>query len=318
MKVASLFKEYIWLVNTIYKARAISFSDLNERWVQTEMSGGIEMARATFNRHKDAIEDIFGIFIDCDRQNGYKYSIGNRYALREDSIQNWMLSTLSVNNILRESLSLQDRILLETVSSGGEYLPLMIEAMKNSVRVKMTYQRYGAETSKDFDIEPYCIKLFEKRWYVLGHFFREATKKEDSNGYFGIFSFDRIRKLELTSMKFNIAPDFDAAEYFSEYFGVYLHGNTALQRVVIRAFGQQRYYLRDLPVHISQQEIRKGKDYSDFEYHLHPTDDFKSRLLSLGSQIKVVTPQWLADQVCDMHLDAARLYKSSLEEKNAE
>lgn len=315
MKVPSLFKEYIWLVNTIYRARAISFCELNERWVQTEMSGGVEMARATFQRHKDAIEDIFGIYIDCDRQNGYKYSIGNRSVLKEESIQNWMLSTLSVNNILRESLSLQDRILLETASSGGEYLPLMIEAMKNSVRVKVTYRRYGVETSKDFDIEPYCIKLFEKRWYVLGHFYREATEKKEADDYFGIFSFDRIRKLELTGVKFDIAPYFDATEYFREYFGVFLHGDTIMQRIVIRAFSQQRYYLRDLPIHNSQQEIKEGKDYADFEYHLRPTNDFCSRLLSLGSQIKVLTPQWLADQVRDMHLEAAGLYKSPFEEK---
>ena len=39
------------------------------------MSEGVELARATFNRHKDAIEDIFGIYIECDKKNGYKYYI---------------------------------------------------------------------------------------------------------------------------------------------------------------------------------------------------------------------------------------------------
>ena len=57
MTTPALFKEYIWLINTIYKAKAISLNDINERWVETEMSGGVEMARSTFNRHKDAIED---------------------------------------------------------------------------------------------------------------------------------------------------------------------------------------------------------------------------------------------------------------------
>lgn len=107
MTTPTLFKEYIWLVKTISKARRISFAEINERWINTEMSDGIPMARATFNRHKDAIEDIFGIIIDCDRQNGYKYYIDNENVLREDSVQNWMLSTLSVNNIISESLSLQ-------------------------------------------------------------------------------------------------------------------------------------------------------------------------------------------------------------------
>ncbi|WP_238300185.1 hypothetical protein [Prevotella corporis] len=48
--------------------------------------------------------------------------------MREDSIQNWMLSTLSVNNVIGESLSLQDRILLQEVPYGGEYLKMAIDA----------------------------------------------------------------------------------------------------------------------------------------------------------------------------------------------
>lgn len=65
MTTPTLFKEYIWLVNTIYRAGKISLSDINKKWIRTEMSGGAELARTTFNRHKEAIEDIFGIYIDA-------------------------------------------------------------------------------------------------------------------------------------------------------------------------------------------------------------------------------------------------------------
>lgn len=64
------------------------------------MSWGVEFARSTFNRHKDAIQDIFGIYIECDRKDGYKYYIGNENVLQEDSVQNWIISTMSVNNIM--------------------------------------------------------------------------------------------------------------------------------------------------------------------------------------------------------------------------
>mgnify|MGYP006999401109 FL=1 len=67
MRTQAKFKEYIWLVNTINKARAISFADIQKKWLETDMSKGIELARSTFNRHKDAIEDIFGIYIECNR-----------------------------------------------------------------------------------------------------------------------------------------------------------------------------------------------------------------------------------------------------------
>ncbi|UKK80003.1 hypothetical protein [Segatella bryantii] len=129
MKVPAKFKEYIWLVNTIRKYKRITFAEINEKWLETEMSEGVELARSTFNRHKDAIEDIFGIYIDCDRNNGYKYYIGNANMLHEDSVQNWMLSTLSVSNIISESMALKDRIKLESVPCD-DYIEMVIEAMK--------------------------------------------------------------------------------------------------------------------------------------------------------------------------------------------
>ena len=58
MRTQAKFKEYIWLVNTINKAQSISFADIQKKWLETDMSEGIELARSTFNRHKDAIEDI--------------------------------------------------------------------------------------------------------------------------------------------------------------------------------------------------------------------------------------------------------------------
>ena len=82
-------------------------------------SDGVEIARATFNRHRSAIRDIFGIYIDCDRRSN-KYYIANEHELRGNSIQNWMISTLSVSNIISESMSLNDRILLESIPTDGE------------------------------------------------------------------------------------------------------------------------------------------------------------------------------------------------------
>ena len=63
MKSYALFQEYIWLVNTIYRAGKITLEEINRKWVETDMSEGLEMVRSTFNRHKDAIQDMFGIDI---------------------------------------------------------------------------------------------------------------------------------------------------------------------------------------------------------------------------------------------------------------
>lgn len=316
MTTPTKFKEYIWLVNTIRRADGITFAEINEKWLETEMSGGVELARSTFNRHKDAIEDIFGIYIDCNRQNGYKYYIGNEDVLSEDSVQNWMLNTLTVNNIIGESLSLQDRILLQPAPVEGDYLKMVIDAMKKNVRIVVDYRRYGTDSPNHLTFEPYCIKLFKQRWYVLGHFHREATANRDVLDYFGVFSFDRILNMSLTDEKFQIDSNFSAQAYFEECYGVLVGDGTQAERIVIRAFGYDQFYIRDLPIHKTQREIGQGEDYTDYELFMRPTIDLSGHILSRSNQIKVIEPKWLAEEIRNMHLQAAMMYESDLDKNN--
>ncbi len=300
MTTPSLFKEYIWLLNTIHNAGRISFSEINKKWVRTEMSCGIEMARSTFNRHRIAIEDIFGLIINCDRTDGYCYYIENEEDLDENSVQNWMLSTLTVSNVLSESMSLQKRILLENIPSGGEYLQLIIKAMRESWLVRCEYRKYGAETANSYQLAPYCVKLYRQRWYMLGR---------KGNGDFRIFSLDRIVDLSLTDDTFVIDSHFDAAAYFSECFGIVIADPAPAQRIVVRTYNTERYYWQNLPVHHSQKLIAETEEYADFELYMRPTLDFSGYMLSRACQAKIIEPQWLADEIHDMHLDAMQMYE---------
>ena len=79
--------------------------------------------------------------------------------------------------------------------------------------------------------------------------------------------------------------------------------------MVIRAFGREAYYMKDLPLHHSQREIERGEGYTDFELTLRPTADFFTPLLSRGSAIMILEPQWVADEVARLHREAAKLYE---------
>ena len=300
MTVYTKFKEYIWLVNTIYQAGEITLAEINKRWLDTDMSEGVPLSRTTFYRHKCAIEDIFGIYIDCDKKSGNTYYIGNDYVLQDCSVQNWMLSTLSVSNLLGESMSLSDRILLENIPSGGEMLEQIIKAMKECKKISITYRRYGGHAARTFDLEPYCVKLFGQRWYLLGRFADRGL---------ATFSLDRIMETKFSNEKFKFDEDFDAACYFSECFGVMLDEKSKLERVLIRAYGYEPYYLRDLPLHHSQREIQSTDEYCDFELRLKITSDFKSKLLSRGEWIEILEPKALAEEIVEWHQKAIERYK---------
>lgn len=319
MKSHFLFKEYIWLVNLILRRGRISLIDINKEWLYTDMSEGIDIARNTFLRHKNAIEDIFGIIIECDTHDEYKYYISNKHVLKEDSIQNWMLSTITVNNLLTENIGLADRLLLESIPSDGDFLYCVISAMKRKVRIKVTYQKYGHEECSTATFAPYCLRLFQCRWYVLGQFQRPVREGEtptkrrglpkDHVEYFATYSLDRVKKIELTEEKFSPDKNFSAADYFKDCFGVYNDTSVPVQKVVLRAYGLQRFYMRDLPWHHSQKEVYCCDEYADFEFTIRPTSDFIRYIMRYGNLIKVLSPIDVAKRVRTQLLDAADMYK---------
>lgn len=212
MKKPELFKEYIWLVNIIKHYRKISLQEINTLWLETEMSEGIPFARSTFNRHKDAIEDMFGIIIDCDRRDGYRYYIANEEVLGQHTVQNWMLSTLTVSNVIAAGMSLRGRILLESIPVQGKKLAVAIHAMRAGCCLMIDYRKYGSKQSRQFVVEPYCLKYFRQRWYILARY-----KK---NGYYAMLSLDRIEDMLVSDVRFKLDPGFDAEEFFSAYYGV--------------------------------------------------------------------------------------------------
>ena len=99
----------VWIVETIYRAHKISFEELNHRWMDNvDLSGGEEMLKRTFHKWKWNIFDIFGLSIECEKVAPYKYFIANVDDMKSDSIQNWLLSTLSVSNSLLENKSIKE------------------------------------------------------------------------------------------------------------------------------------------------------------------------------------------------------------------
>lgn len=303
MKAYTLFQQYIWLVNTIHRFGKLTLEEINRRWLDTEMSEGVGIARSTFNRHRDAILDMFGIIIECDKKDGFRYYIDNEEVLEADTIQNWMLSTLSVNSVLSESKGVHERILLEQVPSDGENLHKFIDAMKRGVRVRVNYRRYGAEASKSsMKLDPFFVRLFNKRWYAL-------VKFPESTAYLFTLAFDRIVSLEVTDEKFDYDKDFSPSEWFRDCYGIVRDPEIPVEKVVIRAFGKEANYLRDLPLHHSQKEIETSADYCDFELTIRPTADFFSPLLARGASIKVLEPAHLAEDIKQLHKAALELYQ---------
>lgn len=310
MKIPSLFKEYIWLIETIRRNGRMTLAEISELWRHQEETDGQELSRTTFNRHRDSILDSFGVIIECDRRDGYRYYIENEEVLRENSIQNWMFSTLSVSNMLEGNAGLQSRILLESIPSGDDKLRQIIDAMRDNRRIRIQYHKYSSSQSKSYTLEPYCLKLYNRRWYMLVKKADAPTAADDTGkkGDLFIFSLDRIESIELLQTKFTVDKNFDAATFFSDCLGIMVDDSKKSERIVLRAYGLEPYYLRDLPMHHSQKVIKETKEYTDFELRLRPAEDFIEYLLSKSTKIRVLEPKRLAEKIQQRLKDALNLY----------
>ena len=304
MKPAQIFRQYIWIINTLRAHHKMTLEELNQQWIADGVADGSPLVRSSFNRHRDAILDMFGVIIDCEPKT-YKYYISNKDILNNDSIERWLFSTIAVHGVLADSAAVKERLVLENAPAGEQYLETILRAIKSNHQLLIGYKAFGAE-GYEKRLCPYALKLSQQRWYLLtftGH-------------HMATYALDRMTKVELTDETFEMPADFSPQDYFSEYYGV-LTDNTPMAHVVIRAHNRTPNYLRTLPLHHSQRELGSGEialddstttPYTDFSFDIRPTADFLGQLLEHGDGIEVLEPQDLRQKMRDLIAESLKRY----------
>lgn len=297
---ANIFNRYIWLVDNIYRAggRGITFEEINRRWERSQYNDDHSVyPERTFHRHKNAIKEMFDIDIVCDKRTKM-YRIENIDDIERGGVRSWLLNTFAVNNLINESHHLKRRILFEEIPSGQRFLTPIIEAMRDGVTLMLTYRGFN-KTPSTFEVQPYCVKVFRQRWYLVAHSLSLDALR--------IYALDRIEEVQATETRFKLPVDFDAREYFADAFGVIIDKECDIERVRVRIGGMQRDYVRTLPLHASQTEHEITEESSVFEYRLRPTVDFRQELLThavhADGEIEVLEPLWLREQMKKIGID---------------
>ena len=289
----NLLNKYVWLVETIYKAKKISFKEINQRWMDNDLSEGKPLPIRNFHKWRQAIEEMFGLVIENENGGQYRYYIENADDLKNGSMRSWLFNTLTVSNLMMESASIKDKILFEEIPDGEQYLPVILEALKKNTKLEMTYQSYWRDEANTFVIEPYCLKAFKQRWYLV------ARSPYYNKIKIMIYALDRVHQLEPTALHFDYPEDFKAEDYFDDCFGIIADANYKVETVKLKVSAGQANYLRSLTLHQSQKEVERNDEYSVFTMRLRPTFDFQQEILSMGSDIEVLSPKWFREDTAE-------------------
>ena len=293
---AYLFKCYIWLINTIARG-PISREVINEKWAHSPVNDYKQdyIPESNFHRWKNTIELLFDIQIKCNSNN--EYYIEEAADLRGANMRTRMLNLISINSLLKDCKELNRQILFEPVPAGEQFLAPIIEALRDKRAIQMTYQGFDKTHPSTFVVEPYCLKMFKQRWYLLAY----SPVKDKTL----VYALDRMHEVEITKQKYELPNDFDAEFYFRNTYGVSF-AEEQPEEVKISISAGQANYLRTLPLHPSQKEEERNEEYSVFSYYVVPTFEFCQELYQYGSDVEVLAPEKLRQEFAR---DAAKTNK---------
>ncbi len=294
--VTELLQKYIWLVQTFIRAgeRGLSLNEISDRW---ENRFDSPYSRRTFNNHREAIDEVFGIRIECNRSSNRYFVRGSEDVSDENAESAWLINTFTVNNMLslgKERLS--GRVAVEDIPSGHRHLTSVMEAMTESREIIIEYQKYTSEEASTYTLRPYAVKEFAKRWYIIGY----CIERDDLR----VYGLDRVKSLEVTEKTFRMPSGFDVEETFATSFGIYIPEGPG-QTITFRTSPTEARFLRDLPIHPSQQETASDDDSVTFSIFVYPNRALIMEFCKYGSRIEVLSPAPLRRQV------AAELHKAS-------
>ncbi len=297
--VTELLQKYIWLVQTFIRAgeRGLSLTEVTERW---ENRFDTPYSRRTFNNHREAIEEVFGICIECNRSTNRYLVRGSEDVSDENAESAWLINTFTVNNMLalgRERLS--GRVAVEDIPSGHRHLTTTMEAMTEHREIRIEYQKYTSEKPSAYTLRPYAVKEFAKRWYIIGY----CLEREELR----VYGLDRIKNMEITETGFKMPGNFDIDEIFATSFGIYIPDGPG-QTVTFRASATEARFLRDLPIHCSQQEIASDGDSVTFSIFVCPNRALIMEFCKHGSRIEVLSPASVREAVAEELNGALMLY----------
>ena len=119
---ANIFGRYVWLIDILRRYRRLTFKEICSLWQESGLSYGEELPLRTFHRHQDAIKDIFDVYIECDKKDGYRYYIDEPERLESNNLYNRLISSYSTLNQIKADSKLENRIIFENIPSGQTWL----------------------------------------------------------------------------------------------------------------------------------------------------------------------------------------------------
>ena len=172
---------------------------------------------------------------------------------------------------------------------GIEYVEPIVKAIREKRRIRLSYQKFDDRSTKEHIIEPYVVREFKSRFYLIGNVITGKTHKVKT------YAFDRFVGLQITDLTFS-GGEFDSEKYFQNVFGI-TEGDNKAETILLSFSPTQGKYVQSQPLHHSQQVVKETATECRISLQVMVNTELVMQLLSYGSGVKVLKPATLAERI---------------------
>lgn len=199
----------------------------------------------------------------------------------------------------------------------------LFTAISRKKVIRFTYTPFGMEP-REITVYPYQLKQYNDRWFLLATPVGSDRFPYDPE-FIGNFALDRIsERIGYVEDIPYVETPVDLDMRFDEIIGVTLHRDAEVESIYYAVRPASINYIRTKFMHPTQMEFT-GKDAEDFRnrypglndcgffsIECRPNYELYSRFASLGANVILLEPTFMAERMRDMARDAAMNYATFL------
>jgi predicted DNA-binding transcriptional regulator YafY len=255
------------------------------------------VSKRTFQRDLEDIRSLYNIDIQFDFSRKVYFLDFDE----QPDVNERILEAFDTFNALNLSDRLSNNIHFEKRRpQGTENLYGLLHAIKNRLKIKFTYQKFWEDGLTMRNAEPYALKEFRNRWYVLANDLKDNQVKS--------FALDRLSDLDITKKQFQLSVDFNVNEHYKYCFGIISPNGHSPEEVELSFDPFQGKYIKTLPLHESQHILIDNEEELRIKLTLFITHDFFMELLSYGDNLRVIKPNSLINDLRSTFKNVLKLY----------
>lgn len=245
------------------------------------------VSKRTFQRDLEDIRSLYDIDIQYDFSRKVYY-IDSDY---QTDVSRRIMEAYDTFNALHLTDRLSQYIHFESRKpQGTENLYDLLHAIKNHFKIAFEYRSFWDENdSSQRTVEPYALKEFRNRWYILA--------KDDKDDKIKSFALERLSRLNILVSKFDYPKIFNVKEHYKHCFGIVSPNDNKPQNIVLSFNPHQGNYIKSLPLHMSQKILVDNEEELRIQLKLFLTYDFMMEVLSFGENVKVIQPESFKDYI---------------------